>query len=115
MELIGQRILDYLETSRLYTEAGGADPERARPLLTSAERLVRKNRDAHEALGSVFRTLWLAENKPYALDWTMERYRTVVKRYEKLARKLERVRAAAERGEPLPRPEELGLVALRAP
>jgi len=53
--------------------------------------------------------LWLQENKPYALDWTMRRYEAVVQRYENLAEKLDRARAAAEAGNPLPRPEELGL------
>lgn len=115
MERIGQRMLDGLATAQAYAKACDAPPAEAVALLDTAQHLVRKNRDAHEALGGQFRQLWLQENKPYALDWTMRRYQTVIQRYENLAAKLGRARANAEAGKPLPRPEELGLAMPEAP
>ena len=109
MERIGQRMLDGLQTAQAYAKACDGPPAQTAALLDTARNLVRQNRDAHQALGEQFRQLWLQENKPYALDWTMRRYEAVVQRYENLAEKLDRARAAAEAGNPLPRPGELGL------
>lgn len=109
MERIGLRMLDGLEAARLYERAWRAKPADAVPLLEHAESLVRRNRDAHEALGRQFAALWLSESKPYALDWTMARYEQVVKRFDGLAERLARARQAAQSGKPLPLPEEIGL------
>lgn len=110
MELIGQRMLDGLEAARLYTKACDVPPQEALTPLTEAESLVKRNRDAHEALAREFERIWLAESKPYALDWTLDRYATAVKRYEELAGRLEQARKKAASGQALPRPEELGLL-----
>ena len=74
MELIGQRMLDGLEVARLREQASKATAGEAAPLLEKADRLVRENRDAHDALGQQFAALWRSESKPYGLDWTMKRY-----------------------------------------
>jgi hexosaminidase len=107
MELIAQRMLDGLEASQLYEnacEAGaGADA------LATVEQLIRKNRGAHETLGQHFASLWLAESKPYALDWTMRRYTNVVAQYDTLLRKVADARAEVRAGGRLPAPEEIGL------
>jgi len=110
MELIGQRMLDGLEAARLYTRACEVPAQEALPLLTKVEELVKKNRDAYEAFGRQFERLWLAESKPYALDWTLDRYANTVKRYDELAAQLAAAREKAASGEPLPHPEELGLL-----
>jgi len=110
MELIGQRSLDGLEAARLYTQACDAPPEEAVPLLAEVEALVCKNRDAYDALAKEFERLWLAESKPYALDWTLDRYAEAVKRYDELARQVGEARAKAEAGQPVPPPESLGLL-----
>ena len=106
MELIGQRMLDGVEASELYAQArAGTDAQK----LAKVEALVRKNRDAHEALRKQFASLWLSENKPYALDWTLTRYTNVVSGYDGLLRKLAAARTAAVEGRPLPSPAEVGL------
>ncbi|MHC4181122.1 MAG: glycoside hydrolase family 20 zincin-like fold domain-containing protein, partial [Planctomycetota bacterium] len=54
MELIGQRMRDGLEAADAYARAyqsADKDKEKALSLLAKAEKLVRINRDAHEALG----------------------------------------------------------------
>ncbi len=110
MELIGQRMLDGLQAAQSYTRAyEAADKQQSVELLVEVERLVRANRDAHQALGQEFQRLWLAESKPYALDWTMKRYQDVVKWYDDLAAKLADGRKRVEAGESLPRPESIGL------
>ena len=85
MERIGQRMLDGLEFTRLVAEAEKLDAQAALPLLAKAETLALANRDAHESLGREFQRLWLAESKPYALDWTLQRYAACVQRYDDLA------------------------------
>ena len=110
MELIGRRMLDGLEAARLYTLACDSSPQEAMPLLKQVEALVLENRDAHENLGREFEALWLAESKPYALDWTLDRYAAVVKRYDDLARQLAEAQDRLQAGDKLRRPEELGLL-----
>ena len=111
MELIGRRMLDGLEVARLYTDAckTQGEPKKAAALVAKAEALVRKNRDAHEALGKEFSRLWLAESKPYALDWTMRRYKAAVKRFDGLAGRLADARKALPAGKALPAPGKLKL------
>jgi len=92
MELIAQRTLDGLEAARLYTQAYEAPPKEALSLLPRVETLVKKNRDAYASLGQQFKSLWLAESKPYALDWTLDRYADAVKRYDDLAGRLAEAR-----------------------
>ncbi|MFI5380240.1 MAG: glycoside hydrolase family 20 zincin-like fold domain-containing protein [Tepidisphaerales bacterium] len=107
MELIGQRMLDGLAAAQLYEQAlAGSDSLKK---LEQIEGLIRKNRDAHEAMGKQFAALWLSESKPYALDWTLTRYTNVTKEYDALLGKLAGARAAAAAGKPLPAPEEIGL------
>jgi hypothetical protein len=107
MEFIGQRMLDGLEAAQLYEQARQATPEVSK--LAQAERLIRKNLDAYERIGQQFAALWLSENKPYALDWTLGRYTNAVNEYGLLLRKLETARLAAAAGQPLPPADELGL------
>lgn len=109
MELIGQRMLDGLEAARLDEPVRERSAELSR--LAQVERLLRKNRDAHELMGRQFAALWLSESKPYALDWTLGRYTNAVNEYEVLLRKLATARLAAAAGQPLPAADELGLAA----
>jgi hypothetical protein len=107
MEFMGQRMLDGLEAAQLYAKAFKASEPFQ--LLSQAEKLVRKNRDAYEAMGKQFEALWLSESKPYALDWTLRRYASAVEAQESLLGKLAAARTAAVAGKPLPDPEEIGL------
>ena len=99
MELIGQRMLDGMEVAELCNRARDLPPSDAVPLLMQAGQLVGKNRDAHEALGRQFESLWLREAKPYALDWTMDRYAATVARYDALSARLADACKLAKRGE----------------
>jgi hypothetical protein len=74
--------------------------------LQQVEQLIRKSRDAHQALREQFAKLWLSESKPYALDRTLDRYANAVSAYESLLRKV----SAAQAGRQLPSPAEVGLV-----
>jgi hypothetical protein len=115
MERIGQRMLDGLDATRAYALAcQSTDKEEVLRQLANVERLARGNRDAHEALGREFQRLWLAESKPFALDRTMARYGSTVKWYDALLERLADARKKADAGQPLPPPEQLGLVASRA-
>jgi len=109
MELIGQRMLDGLAATQLYTEACEAPRQQALELLDKVDALVRTNRDAHAALGREFQRIWLSESKPYALDWTMDRYAAAVKWYDDLAARLAEARKSLSAGGALPPPEKMGL------
>ena len=82
---------------------------RALPRLEQIESLVRANRDAHDALGREFERLWRADCKPYALDWTVKRYAATVQWYDGVLAQLAAARQAAQEGQPLPPPEQVGL------
>jgi len=112
MELIGQRMLDRLEVAALYSSAYEGAVKDAPPLLEKAQAIIEKNRDAHEAIGKQFAELWLRENRPYALDWTIGRYKALVARYGALAKRLAALRKDAEAGKPLPAPSQVGLALL---
>ena len=101
MELIGQRMLDGLAVAEAYARAREASPDEAVKLLTKAETLVRANRDAYEALGKEFKRLWLKESKPYALDWTLNRYKVAVKRCGDLADRIATARRDVKAGKPI--------------
>lgn len=107
MELIGQRMLDGLEAAELYGKAyeAGSGPEAMTPIA----QLIRQNRNAHEALGREFASLWLAESKPYALDWTLRRYTNLVTRYDALLGRVAAAAAETRVGRRLPAPDEIGL------
>jgi hypothetical protein len=107
MELIGQRMLDGFEAARLYEQVRAKTADL--PQLDQVERLLRKNREAHESLGAEFAALWLRESKPYALDWTLTRYTNVVRQYDTLMGKVRAAALAAGQGQPLPQADELGL------
>lgn len=110
MELIGRRMRAGLEAAQTYTLAcEAADPKAVPPLLDEVEKRVRSNREAHEALGQEFKRIWLSESRPYALDWTMKRYASVVARYDRLALRLAEARRNLEAGKALPQPAQLGL------
>ena len=109
MELIGQRMLDGLQASQLYVQAFESPAQQGQPLLTQVQALVTKNRQAHASLGDQFRQLWLRESKPYALDWTLERYARVDRQFEQLAKHLAQAKQRAKDGQPLPSPEDVGL------
>ena len=107
MQRIGQRMLDGLEAVQRYEKAYQLSA--SWEAMTPIEALIRKNRDAHEALGREFASLWLAENRSYALDWTMGRYTNVVKEYDALLQRVASAAAEVRSGRRLPAPEEIGL------
>jgi hypothetical protein len=108
MELIARRAIEAREAAELYAAAAAGQPREADALLGKVEALVRRNRDAHAALGQEFERIWLRESKPYALDWTMNRYKNTLAWYDALAGRLAKARAAAADGQPLPSLEALG-------
>ena len=109
MEFIGQRMLDGLAAAALY-EAARQEPG-PESKLREVERLIGANRDTYQRMGREFGALWLSESKPYALDWTLNRYTNAANECDALLRKVQAVHAAAAKGQPLPPADELGLAA----
>ncbi len=115
IELYAQRELDRLDAALAYRDAVRATPSQAGPMIARAEASLRHARDAHDALRQRFTELWARENKPYALDWTVQRYRKVLGRYDELLSRLAAARSNAEAGRPLPSAKEVGLELVEAP
>lgn len=109
MELYAQRELDRIEAALAYREASRTESKQAGPLIAKAEAALRHARDAHEALGKQFAELWLRENKPYALDWTLGRYRKAVAGYDDVLARLAYARSTARVGHLVPTPMDIGL------
>ncbi|MGC8643267.1 MAG: glycoside hydrolase family 20 zincin-like fold domain-containing protein, partial [Isosphaeraceae bacterium] len=108
MDLIGRRMLDGLEARREYDLACQSSPK-SREHLARVVAIVRQTRDAHETLAREFTRLWLRDCRPYALDWTIKRYKKAIDRYDTLLHRLDEARSQAEAGKPLPSPTALGL------
>jgi hypothetical protein len=109
MEFIGERMLNGLEAAHQYEEIRQIPADL--PKLGEVERLIRRNRDTYASLSRQFAALWLAESKPYALDWTLGRYTNAINDCDALLAKLETARLAIANGQPPPPPDELGLAA----
>ena len=77
--------------------------------LGQVEELLRKNRAACEQTAREFARLWLSENKPYALDWTLRRYTNTIADYDHSLQRVVAARPAVQAGRPLSSPEEVGM------
>lgn len=106
MQFIAARQRDGVAAVAAYAKACGQPRAEAAQPLSEAIALVRRTRDGYRTLGDEFGRLWLAESKPYALDWTMDRYGEATARLNALLVRLEQ---AAAGNQPLPLPESLGL------
>ncbi|MBN2506440.1 MAG: hypothetical protein JXQ71_07085 [Verrucomicrobia bacterium] len=102
MEWIGERMRDGLDAAHRYQEAFNLAAPRPHSsptnhpshlasqtpaaavdsLLADVEQTIRRNRDTVKRLGRQFERLWLSENRPYALDWTLGRYTNAVREYD---------------------------------
>jgi hypothetical protein len=109
IEVCAQRRLDRLEALAAYASALKAGPGEAATQIAKAQAPLRRSRAALEGLQKRFAELWLRENKPYALDWTLNRYRDALARYDAILTQLDEAGAAAQAGRPLPAPQAIGL------
>jgi hypothetical protein len=108
-ELYVQRELDPLEAATAYREAAQAERDRAVARISRTEAALRRAREAHDALAKRFAELWRRENKPYAPDWTLNRYRAALKKYDGVLDRLACARATARVGHLTPAPADIGL------
>ena len=109
IEWLALRRLNALEMVRLYEAAYDGPASQAGPFLERAAKIARENAERQAALGNRFAELWLAENKPHALDWTQKRYAAFTADYELYANRLEAAHGALSEGRPLPAPEQIGM------
>lgn len=109
LEFCVQRELDRLDAAVAYRDASSLAPDTAAASLTKAAASLRQSRDTLDALGKTFAELWKRENKPYALDWTLARYRAALAKYDTVLTKLDEAREAVRTGQPLPPAKDVGL------
>jgi hypothetical protein len=108
-ELCFQRELDRLQAAAAYRNARRLPLAQALPLVEQAEAALRSSRHAYEILGQRFVELWQRENKPYALDWTLQRFRDAIQQYDRQIERLSQIRSNAKPDRSLPTPREAGL------
>lgn len=109
IEQVALRWQDAATMAGLYDEATRLPAPQAIPKLQLARTLARQQAQAHNELKQQFEKLYLAENRPYALDWSTKRYDEKIAQYDGLAQKLDELAATLKAGTPLPPPETLGL------
>jgi len=110
IELIGQRMLDRFDAISAYEAARKLPPQETDAHLLQAEQTIRKLQVTHELLGRQFEDLWARENKPYALDWTTQKFQDIADTYKSIADKIAAAHQSAKAGQPLPTLIEVGLV-----
>jgi len=77
--------------------------------------IVKRWQDTYAQMRSQWQQLWLRENKPYALDWSLRRYDEAIERCRRWLVKLTEVRAAAAAGRAEPSLYDVGLGLWRWP
>lgn len=111
MRLMATRTLDFLEAMEEYEYA--CDPavkaEESKKLFAGAIAKIRGVREAHKQFKARYATLWLRENKPYALDLVEKRFDAVTATYDSVLGKLRSASEALIAGKGLPPRSELGL------
>lgn len=107
---LAERKRDAAEMVGRYESAQKGSAKEADAFFAWHERLLLDRQRQTEDFCKRFSNLWLAENKPYALDWTTNRYKAMGSRFEKLAKQLAEARRDVAAGRPLPTAKALGLV-----
>jgi len=98
MQLIATRMLDGLEAARMYQTLAlismdtPVSKQEAEQKLTEIEKLIAKNRNAHEALKDEFVRIWNSESKPYRLDRVTKKYEDLHQWFLDLEAKVREVR-----------------------
>jgi len=104
LETLARRVTDSLDAVDLYEQASRAAAEAAKPLIDRAAMLLEDMSNRHMKIESDMRSLWLRENRPYAIEtWASVCRRKFVEKYARLADELRKI------GTPLPVPRDIGL------
>jgi hypothetical protein len=109
MELRFQRELDRLQAAQAYRNARQGPWAEALSWINRTEEILQRSRAAHQVLSHRFEELWARENKPYAMDRAMNRYRDLLAKYDAQIERLRRVRTNAKTDRSLPRSRDVGL------
>ena len=109
LELYVQRELDRTEAAALYDQAHHESQAEAVRLVAKTLEIIQADQARYAALARTFADLWNQENKPYALDWTLARYKSVGDQYQAQMDRLNSALATAKAGHQLPPAKEVGL------
>ena len=101
--------IDRITAARAYRQASEAKGSEAVGHIEAAITAIRRIEQRFRKLREEWQKLWLLENKPHALDWSLARYDAAIARCDDLLGQLEEARTAAQQGRPLPAAAEVGL------
>ncbi len=99
------------DAAGLYARAAakGASQEQQRSALESIVKIIDPLRQEFSDLKDRYADLWLAENRPYALDTVERRYQKRIEELEDVSGRVRHALADLGRGEALPPPEAIRL------
>ena len=101
--------IDRITAASSYNQAPEAKGDEAGSHLETAITAIRRIEQRCRKLRERWEELWLRENKPHALDWSLARYDAAIARCNDLLGQLENARKASQQGRPLPTAAEVGL------
>jgi hypothetical protein len=106
MQLLGTRMLRQLEAGECYEQARDAIEEKKdpKPFIQQAIRLMKDIRGDHARLKPIYCRLYLAENRPYCLDWLSAAYDDICGYYDGIITGLERAEKRLDETGKLPTP-----------
>lgn len=104
-----QALVDAAEAYRSASLQQRTDRTEARERLVESLELVDRTRQTLAVLAGTYRTLWLRENRTYALDWTMDRFDTHLTAFADVEDRLLTALRDVDQGLALPLPTEVRL------
>lgn len=101
--------LDRVAAARAYDQALKTQGSEAVGHIEAAVTAVRRIEQRYRKLREKWQELWLRENKPHALDWSLARYDAAIERCDDRIGQFEKASKAARQGDSLPSAADVGL------
>jgi len=111
MKLMGDRMLAYMDTAEAYQKAYANQTNKclAQANLNRAMTILMKTKAEHVALRDRYIELWNREARPYTLDGIVNRYNTLIEKYDVLLKGLGDALESLNTGKELPAGDKIGL------
>jgi hypothetical protein len=111
LRLLATRSNALLDAAEAYEQAGYAVAEKkdAGPLLGQAAASLKQVREEHLRLRERCHALWVAEDRPYAMDWNLNAYTELAAYYDSLINRLGQAAATLKERKTLVPAKEVGL------
>ncbi len=109
---LARHTIAWYDAVDLYAQARDiqeSEPVEAAALLDRIDSLFSESQSGARAVWEEFRTVWLAESRPYTLDDNEAKYNDLVARIQEYRDRIAAAKAQLESGTPLPAPRDIGI------